>query len=119
VKRSEHGSAGCRKGIAEKLTARHEKIKTGVLITLIIDVENLLTTSNRPWLQRLTLDKSCELNQSLSRGQKLSWRAQEERVKKFFKVLQFAVVASRRRFLQYAEPDIHLLLEPRSLSTED
>jgi hypothetical protein len=40
-------------------------------------------------------------------------------VKKFFKVLQFAVVASRRRFLQYAEPDIHLLLEPRSLSTED
>jgi hypothetical protein len=40
-------------------------------------------------------------------------------VKKFFKVLQLAIVASRQWFLLSAEPDIHLLLEPRSLSTED
>src|SRR5713226_10116732 len=46
-------------------------------------------------------------DKSLSRGQKLSGRAQEERVKKFFAIFSFAVVASRQLFLQYAEPDIH------------
>jgi hypothetical protein len=58
-------------------------------------------------------------DKSLSRGQKLSWRAQEERVKKFFKILQLAIVASRQLFLLSAEPDIHLLSQPRMASTED
>jgi hypothetical protein len=40
-------------------------------------------------------------------------------VKKSFKVLQLAVVASRQSFLQYAEPDIHLLSQPLRASTED
>jgi len=40
-------------------------------------------------------------------------------VKKFFEILSFAVVASRQLFLQYAEPDIHLLSQPRRASTED
>src|SRR5713226_9600080 len=58
-------------------------------------------------------------DKSLSRGQKLSSRAQEERVKKFFAIFSFAVVASRQLFLQYAEPDIHLLSQPPTASTED
>jgi hypothetical protein len=51
---------------------------------------------------------------SLSRGQKLSCRAQEERVKKFFKVFSSPLCASRQLLLQYAEPDIHLLSQPRT-----
>jgi hypothetical protein len=40
-------------------------------------------------------------------------------VKKFFKVLQLAIVASRQLFLLSAKPDIHLLSQPRRASTED
>ncbi len=40
-------------------------------------------------------------------------------MKKFFAIFSFAVVASRQLFLQYAEPDIHLLSQPPTASTED
>src|SRR5260370_415516 len=48
-------------------------------------------------------------DRSLSRGQKLSWRASEERGCKFFSGSSPRVLASQPWFLFQIEPDFHLL----------